>query len=152
MRSRSLAMLGFSAALLTAASASAQVGSPNTTPGPVTRVILIRITPGHADAFWQDVRQHGKPVYEEYKRRGIITDYSVSTKSTTENPDDWNVVLTLSYANWAALDGLASRTDPVTLAHYGSAAQRTAAATARLANGTVVSSILVREQTVNDWK
>jgi hypothetical protein len=145
-------MLGFSAALLTAASASAQVGSPNTTPGAVTRVTLIRITPGHADAYWQDVRQHAKPIYEEYKRRGIITAYSVATKPTTENRDDWNVVVTLSYANWAALDNLASRTGPVTLAHYGSAAQRTAAATARLQHGTVVSSILVREQTVNDWK
>lgn len=152
MRTRSLAMLGFSAALLTAASASAQVGSPNTTPGAVTRVILLRITPGHADAFWQDVRQHNKPIYEEYKRRGIITNYSVATKPTTENRDDWNVVVTLSYANWAALDNLASRTAPVTLAHYGSVAQRTAAATARLAHSTVVSSILVREQMVNDWK
>ena len=107
MRTPMLAMLGLSAALLTGPSVSAQVGSPNTTPGPVTRVILIRITPGHADAFWQDVRQHLKPVYEEYKRRGIITDYTVATKSTTEKPDDWNVVLTLSYANWAAFDNLA---------------------------------------------
>lgn len=145
-------MLGLSAALLTGASASAQVGSPNTTPGPVTRVTLIRITPGHADAFWQDARQHLKPIYEEYKRRGIITDYSVSTKSTTENRDDWNVVLTASYANWAALDNLGSRTDPVTIAHYGTAAQRTAAATARLMHGTTVSSFLVRGQTINDWK
>lgn len=152
MRTPMLALLGLSAALLTGPSVSAQVGSPNTTPGPVTRVILIRITPGHADAFWQDVRQHVKPVYEEYKRRGIITDYTVATKSTTDKPDDWNVVLTLSYANWAAFDNLASRTDPVTLAHYGSAALRTAATNARVANATTVSSFLVRGQTINDWK
>lgn len=152
MRTPSLALIGLSASLLIAGSASAQMGSPNTTPGPVTRVILIRIMPGHGDAFWQDMRQHTKPVYEEYKRRGVITDYSVATKSTTESPDDWNVVLTLSYANWAALDNLASRTDPITLAHYGTAAQRTAAATARLAHATTVSSFLVRAQTVNDWK
>jgi hypothetical protein len=62
------------------------------------------------------------------------------------------VVLTLSYANWAAFDNLGSRTDPVTLAHYGSAAQRTAATTARQTNATTVESFLVRGQTINDWK
>jgi hypothetical protein len=152
MRTPMLAMLGLSAALLTGPSASAQVGSPNTTPGPVTRVILIHIIPGQADAFWQDMRQHLKPVYEEYKRRGIITNYTVGTKSTTESPNDWNVVLTLSYANWAAFDNLAALTEPVTLAHYGTAAQRTMAASARVTHATTVSSFLVRAQTVNDWK
>ena len=152
MRTPMLATLCLSAALLTAPSASAQVGSPNTTPGPVVRVNFIRITPGHADAFWQDMRQHLKPIYEEYKRRGIITDYGVSTKSTTDSPDDWSVALTLTYANWAAFDDLAARTDPVTLAHYGTAAQRTAAASARLVHATTVQSFLVRGQMVNDWK
>lgn len=147
-----MVMITVAAALLTATAASAQVGSPNTTPGPVTRVLLLRIKPGHADAYWQDVRQHLKPIYEEYKRRGIITDYSVSTKATSENENDWDVVVTLSYANWAALDNLGSRTDPVTIAHYGSAAQRTAAGMARIEHSTLVSSFLVRGQTVNDWK
>ena len=152
MRTPMLAMLGLSAALLTGPSVSAQVGSPNTTPGPVIRVIMIHIIPGQADAFWQDMRQHLKPIYEEYKRRGIITNYTVGTKSTTETPDDWSVVVTLSYANWAAFDNLAALTEPVTLAHYGSAAQRTMAGNARATHATTVSSVLVRGQTVNDWK
>ena len=152
MRTPMLALLGLSAALLTSPSVSAQVGSPNTTPGAVVRVITIRIIPGQADAFWQDVRQDLKPIYEEYKRRGIITNYTVATKSTTETPDDWNVVLTLSYANWAAFDNLAALTEPVTLAHYGTAAKRTMATNARATHGTTVSSVLVRAQTINDWK
>ena len=137
---------------LCAAPALAQQGSPNTTPGTVTRVILIRIKPGHADQFWADTRQHGKPVWDEEKRQAIITNYTVATKSTLESPDDWNVALTLTYPNWAALDNLPSRTDPITLAHYGSAANRTAAGIARVEHATTVASFLVRDQTVNPWK
>ena len=136
---------------LSAAPALAQQ-SPNTTPTTVTRVILIHIKPGRSDQFWQDFRQHLKPVYDEEKRQGILTDYSVATKVTSDSPDDWNVVLTLTYANWAALDNLGPRTDPITLAHYGSAANRTAATNARIENGNTVSSFLVRGQTVNPWK
>jgi hypothetical protein len=126
--------------------------SPNTTPTTVTRVVLVHIKPGHNDQFWQDLRQHLKPIYDEEKRQGILTDYSVGTKSTTETPDDWNVVLTLTYPNWGAFDNLTSRTDPITLAHYGSAANRTAAGNARIEHGNIVASFLVRDQTVNPWK
>lgn len=143
------------AALLSALSVapvSAQQGSPPTTPGAVTRVNLIQVKPGHADMFWNDVRQHLKPIYEEYKRRGIITDYSVATKATAERSDDWDVVITLTYKNWAALDDLGPKTDVVTIPHYGSVAQRTAAGNARLEHRTNVASFLVRQQTVNDWK
>lgn len=140
------------ALMLCAAPAFAQPGSPNTTPGTVTRVTLIRIKPGHADAFWQDIRQHLKPIFDEYKKQGIVTNYTVGTKPTLENPDDWGVVFTQSYPNWAALDNLGPRTDPITLAHYGSAANRTAANIARIEHGTTVASFLVRDQTVNPWK
>lgn len=129
----------------------AQQGSPNTTPGTVTRVTHVRITPGHGDMFWEDVRKNLLPIWEEQKRRGLITDYSVATKSTTETPDDWNVGIRVTYKNWATLDSFTQRNDSVTMAHYGTAAARTAAADARLAHGTTVSSYLVRNQTVNPW-
>jgi hypothetical protein len=153
MRIRALALSAIGVSLLSLPpAAAAQPGSPNTTPGEVVRVTLVRIVPGHADAFWQDMRQHLKPIYEEYKKRGIITGYTVATKSTTEDPNDWNVVVTLSYPNWAAFDNLGQRTDPVTLAHYGTAAQRTAAGQARIQHGTIISSFLIRAQAVNDWR
>ena len=136
---------------LCAAPAFAQQ-SPNTTPGTVTRVVLIRIKPGQGDQFWADMRQHGKPIYDEQKRQGLLTDYSVATKSTLDNPEDWGVVLTLTYPNWASLDTFTSRADAISLAHYGSAANRTAAANARIEHGTTVASFLVRDQTLNPWK
>ena len=131
---------------------AAQPGSPNTTPGPVTRVTLVRVVPGHGDMFWQDVRQNLLPIWEEQKRRGIIADYGVATKDTTYDPEFCNVAITLSYSNWAAIDGLGARNDSVTLKHYGTAAARTAANTARLQHGSTVASFLIRGQTVNPWK
>ncbi len=139
-------------ALMVAAPAAIAQQSPNTTPGTLSRIVLISIKPGHGDQFWADFRQHQKPIYDEEKRQGILTNWSVATKPTLENPNDWTVALILTYANWAALDNLGPRTDPITLAHYGSAANRTAAANARIDNGTVVSTFLVRDQTVNPWK
>jgi hypothetical protein len=98
------------------------------------------------------MRQHGKPIYDEQKKQGLLTNYTVGTKSTLDNPEDWNVVLTLTYPNWAALDTFTSRADPIALAHYGSAANRTAAGNARIDHSTTVASFLVRDQAVNPWK
>ena len=145
-----LALAALAVTLVSTAGLAQQ--SPNVTPTTVTRVVLIRIKPGRSDQFWQDMRQHLKPVYDEEKRQGILVDYSVATKATTDNADDWNVVLTLTYKNWAALDSLGPRTDPITLAHYGSAANRSAAGNARIENENVVASFLVRDQTVIPWK
>ena len=151
MRTSLLASLALAGSLC-AIPAFAQQGSPPTTPTGVTRVTLIRIKTGHAPQFWNDMRQHMKPIYEEFKRKGIISDYSVSNKLTTDSENDWNVVWTVTYKTWSALDDLAMRTDPITLAHYGSADQRTAAGRERSEHGTTVSSFLVRNVTVNDWK
>lgn len=120
------------------------VAQENFTLGTVSRVILLRINPGKTTDFWADVRQNTKPVLEEEKKQGIITTYSFFTKATTENRDDWNVGYVIQYANYAALDGLADRTDPITLKHYGSREARTAAADKRTGYATLVSSFLLR--------
>src|ERR1700730_6900765 len=117
----------------------------NYTEGAVTRVSHIRITPGRATEFWADVRQNVKPIYEEYKKAGIITNYSFYTKVTAESAEDWNVGVRIDYANYAALDGLAARTDPITLKFYGSREARTAAGIRRLENSRTTSSVLVRQ-------
>lgn len=117
----------------------------NFTEGPISRIVLLHIKPGHATAFWADVRQNLKPVYEEYKKQGIIASYGFFTKATLENADDWNVGISLDYQNYAALDGLAMRTDPITLKFYGSREARTAAGIRRTENATTVSSFLIRQ-------
>jgi hypothetical protein len=146
------------AATVFAAAAPAQTPSamstvlpgPQTTPGGVSRITLYRIKTGKADAFWSDVRTNLVPIYDAYKKQGLVTDYGWFTKSTFENEQDWDTGFSATFANWSALDKFnATATDPITLAHYGSAANRTAAGAARSENRDVVSSFLVRAQAPN---
>jgi hypothetical protein len=116
----------------------------NFTEGRVSRIVLLRINPGKGTDFWADVRQNAKPIFEEYKKQGVIVDYGFFTKATTENAEDWNVGYALDYANYAAIDGLAARTDPITLKFYGSREARTAAGIKRTENAKLVSSFLIR--------
>ena len=120
------------------------------TPGPVWRVTLIDIKPGKFDEFMTDLRQNFKPINEEYKKQGIIMNYVVRLKSTTDGPSDWDVAIAVQYKNFAALDDLGAKTDPITLKHYGSREARQAAATKRTEWGTTVASHLMREVTLKD--
>lgn len=122
----------------------------NFTEGSVWRVNLIDIKPGRNTDFWRDLRQNLKPIWEEYKKAGIITNYTVNVKSTTDDPGDWDVAIALEYKNWAALDGMAAKTDPITLKAYGTAEARTAAAVKRTENGITVASFLMRNVTPKD--
>lgn len=120
-----------------------------TTPGAVRRVTLYKVVAGKMPEVIKDLREHHRPVYEEYKQTGVILDYRIFTNSTTEGQDDWDLGIAVSYKNWAALDDLAQKTGPVTLKHYGTAEKRQAATNARNQLRTVVSSRLVRDLTLN---
>lgn len=116
----------------------------NFTEGTISRIVLVHIKPGHATDFWNDVRQNLKPLFEEYKKQGVIAEYDFFTKATAESSEDWSVGYSLTYKNYAALDGLAARTDPITLKIYGSREARTAAQMKRTEHATLVSSFLIR--------
>lgn len=117
----------------------------NFTEGPVTRVTLVRIKAGHVTEFWADVRKNLKPIFEEYKKQGIITGYRIFTKASIEDPSDWNVGQSLSYASYAALDGLAARTDAVTMKFYGTRDARTEAGRNRTQHSDLISTFLIRD-------
>ena len=117
----------------------------NFTEGTVSRVTLVRIKPGHATEFWADVRQNLEPIYEEYKKQGIITGYQIFIKATTENSTDWNVGLSLIYSGYGALDGLANRVNPITLKFYGSTEARAEAGRKRTQHSDTISSFLIRD-------
>ncbi len=112
----------------------------------VARVILVRINPGQIPAYNRDMVDNIIPIYEAYKAAGIITGYSLFNKSTAEDPNDWQRGITLTYANWAALDGLGAKMDAVTLKHYGTAEKRVAANQARAAIATTIASFLTTGQ------
>jgi hypothetical protein len=118
--------------------------------GPVQRIILLDIKPGKGREFWTDLRQNVRPLYDEYKRQGLIQDYSVGLKSTAEGPQDWDVALILTFKNWAALDVFATKGDSVSMRYYGSYGKRSEAGARRSDSGTVISSFLVRSVTLKE--
>lgn len=118
--------------------------------GPVQRIILVDIKPGKGSDFWTDLRQNVRPLYDEYKRQGLIQDYSVGLKTTAEGAQDWDVALVLTFKNWAALDTFATKGDSVSMRYYGSYGKRTDAGAKRSEAGTVVSSFLVRAVTLKE--
>lgn len=123
---------------------SAQNVNVKVTPTTVSRTFLYKINPGQRPAFDQDVMSNLIPVFEEEKKAGIITGYQFFNNVTADNPSEWNVGMLVSYANYAALDGLGDRVDPIELKHYGSAAKRQAAGEHRNQIRTVVSNRLIR--------
>ncbi len=106
------------ATLLAAFPAVAQ--SPNFEPGPVWRVTYFHIKSGQADAFWKDFRENTKPIYEEFKKAGLISDYKAFTNPVTDHPGDWNVAISISYPNYAAMDQLAAKGATIVNKHFGS--------------------------------
>jgi hypothetical protein len=137
-----VALAGF--IVLRRSGVSAQTVNVKVTPTTVTRRVLFKINPGQRPAFDQDVMTNQIPVFEEEKKAGIITGYQFFNNVTADNPNDWNVGMVITYANYASLDGLGDRVDPIELKHYGSAAKRQAAGEHRNQIRTVVSNRLMR--------
>jgi len=139
---RSLVGLALVASVIAVSSASAQAaGAPAVADSGIKatniimRVSLYRFAEGMQQAAIADVRTHLIPIWEAEKQAGIIIGYSTMANFNPSSRDDWQLGITLSYKNNAALDSLGARTAPITLKHYGSAAARTAAGDARAQPG-----------------
>jgi hypothetical protein len=83
------------------------------TEGPIWRVTLIRVKPTHMDEYLSSLRKTLKPFVEEEKRQGLIVDYKVFSKETQNSPDDWNICTAVEYKNYAAMDGLAAKSEMI---------------------------------------
>jgi hypothetical protein len=142
---KSLLTTILAATLLAAFSAFAQ--NPNFDPGPVWRVTYYHIKPGQGDAFWKDFRENTKPIFEEFKKAGLILDYKTLTNPVTDHPGDWNVALSVSYPNYAALDQLAAKGATIAIKHYGSREAALAAGRKQDDIREVIASHLAREVT-----
>src|SRR5579864_2374534 len=133
----------FLAALLSALPGLAQ--NPNYDVRPVWRVTYMHLKPGMGDAFWNDFRQHIKPVLDEQKKQGLISDYKAFTNPTANQPNDWDVAIGVLYANWAALDQIDAKAASVVVKHYGSREAALEAARKRSELRDVIASHLARE-------
>jgi len=129
--------------LLMVVAAGAQ--NPNYNNGPIWRVTYVHINPGQGDAFWKDIHDNLKPVWDAQKQAGLITDYKLYTNPVTDNADDWSIAIATLYADWAAMDAIDNKAATISAQHYGSRDAMMAAAKKRADYAHVVSSKLARE-------
>ena len=118
------------------------------TEGSVSRVLLLRVTPGKMEPFLTELRQNLKPVYEEEKQQGLISDYKIYLNSTKDAPEDWDVAIRIEYKDMAALDGLTAKVQELTLKRYGSKEARQKAFEKRVEMAHLVGNRLMREITL----
>ena len=131
--------------LISAASAVAQ---DQYTEGGVTRVTLVQILPGHFNAFMEDLKNNLKPIWEAQKKAGLIEDYGLFLNMTKANADDWDIGFSISYKNFAALDGLAQKVLDLRMKQYGDKSKEQQVIDKRIQNARVVTSVLTREITL----
>ncbi len=110
-----LLALAAAASILGTAAASNPAAAQSTRvyrEGPVVVVSYIRTKPGMFNKYMEYLNAAYKANMDAEKAAGLVTDYAIYT-SDARNPTDHDVMLTVTYKNWGALDGLADRTDPV---------------------------------------
>ena len=133
----------FVVTLLTVVSTYAQ--SPNYDVGPVWRVTYLHIKPGQSEAFWKDIRENFKPVYADFKKEGLISDYKFWLNDTIDHPNDWDVAIGILFPNYAALDTVDAKAATIAAKHYGSRDAMIEAGKKRNDLREVVASKVARE-------
>ena len=122
--------------------------NPNYNNGPVWRVIYIDVKPGMGDAFWTDIKQNFKPLYDEFKKQGWVLDYKFFTNPESQHPNDWSVAITIEYKNWGTLDEMGDKAATISEKHYGSRQAMAEAAKKRSEISPTLSTTLAREVTL----
>jgi len=116
--------------------------------GPVERVVLVQILPGHFDAFMADLKKNIVPIWESEKTSGLIVGYQMWLNTTRAGNDDWDFGYSLTYKNMAALDGLPDKVFDLRMKQYGDKTAEQKVIDKRVENVHVVSSSLVRDITL----
>jgi hypothetical protein len=129
-------------------SVATAVAQDQYTEGGVTRVTLVQILPGHFNAFMEDLKTNVKPIWDAEKSAGLIENYSIFLNVSRANPDDWDIGFTLSYKNFAALDGLSQKVLDLRMKQYGDKSKEQQVIDKRVQNGRLITSILTRQITL----
>ena len=87
--------------------------------GPVVNISRIRTVDGKFDEYMQWVDTTWKQLQEASKKAGYIVSYQVLTVEP-RGPDDPDLLLIITYKNWAALDGALAKGDAISKQIEGS--------------------------------
>ena len=142
MSCRAVHLAGLALAL--AGPAAAQQSARPYTEGPVTNVQYIRVNPGHFDEYMTFLAGPYKQLMEGEKKAGVITGWAVYA-SDNRDEDDWNIALTITYKNMAALDNLQDRVDPIEQQVFGSLEKSSQAMVKRGEMRAIVGNRILRQ-------
>jgi len=121
MKNTHLVVLSLALVSLTAAAAGPAADEKPYTEGVVTNVSFIRVKDGKQMDYLNYLKNNWKPENEAMKKAGLVTEYHVYS-SEARHPGEANIILTVSYPNWATLDKTAEF-DAVTVKQEGSLKQ-----------------------------
>jgi hypothetical protein len=114
------------------------------TEGPVVVVSFVRTQPGMFEEYMRYLAKTYKPLMDESRKLGNILEYAVYS-ARPRDPQDADVIFTVTYKNMAAFDNLQARTDPLAKKAFGSLAKAAAASADREKLRKELGSQLVRQ-------
>jgi len=119
------------------------------TEGSVWNLQFIRVKSGLQDDYLNNVRATSKRFFDEAKRQGLILSYHViSAPSAT--PEDWDLLVMVEYKNYAALDGLREKVEPIAAQAIGGESQRRTLSGKRNEIREIIGTKLGRELILRD--
>jgi len=113
------------------------------TEGPVVNVSRIRTVDGKFDDYMKWLDTTWKKEQEAAKKAGYILGYEVLTVEPRE-PTDPDLILRITYKNWAALDGALAKGDAIAKEVEGSLAAASQAQYDRAKIRTVLGSMTMQ--------
>jgi len=128
--------------------AIASVAQDQYNEGPVERVTLVRILPGHFNGAMADLKANIQPIWEAEKAAGLIQSYELFLNQTKANADDWDLGVAIVYKNMAALDGLGMKVLDLRMKQYGDKGKEQQVIDKRVENMQTVASYLLRDITL----
>ena len=140
----SMKALALSAALLLPLTA-ARADEPNPyTDGPITVVTYVKILPGGFDAYMKFLATTRKAEMDEQMKAGLILNTHVY-QAQARGPHEADMILTVTYKNWAAFDGLSDKQDAISKKLMGSLDKATAASVDRGKIREILGSETIQE-------
>ena len=91
--------------------------------GPVLDVTSIRVQDGKFFEYWDFLQTKWKSLMEEEKKQGLVLSYNVYS-AVPHSPQDPNLILVVSYPNFAALDGLMAKESAIEQRLFGASPQK----------------------------
>jgi hypothetical protein len=112
--------------------------------GPVTVVTFVKIKDGQFDNYMKWLDTTFKAENDAYMKAKVITGYKIYG-NTARDPHDADLILSITYANMAAMDNLNEKTDAIAEKFEGDLAKQNQGFADRGSMREILGSQMVRE-------